>query len=176
MGIFAFFSNEGNYLLRRKCLSHILSGTVLTTLPKIMSQLSGSMAVALVMEHLMPNLESAGGQTQMIKNGVSTTNTRIPISSRKFLQRKTQYEHSRNAGTNTFKFAQIQTISLTACKYVPKWIENGWVTTAGHEAVHRDALENILELEKSINVEYVWIPRSENQEADELARIAANNA
>ena len=60
-------------------------------------------------------------------------------------------------------------------KYVPKWIENGWVTTAGttysdyfrnkncftgHEAVHREALENILELEKSIDVDYVWIPRT----------------
>merc|ERR1712137_168593 len=112
---FAFFSNEGSYLLRRKCPSHTLNGTVPTMLPKIMSQLSGSMEVALVMEHLMPNLESVGGQTQMIKNGVSTTNTRTPISSRKFLQRKMQYEHSRNVGTITFKFAQIQTISLTAC-------------------------------------------------------------
>merc|ERR1712131_293426 len=105
-----FFSNEGSYLLRRKCLSHTLNGTAPTLLLRIMSQLSGSMEVALVMEHLMPNLESVGGQTQTIKNRVSTTNTRTPTSSRKFLQRKTRYEPSRNVGTVTFKFDLILTI------------------------------------------------------------------
>merc|ERR1712131_57367 len=105
-----FFSNEGSNLLRRKCLSHTLSGTVPTMLLRIMSQLSGSMEVALVMEHLMPSLESVGGQTQTIKSGVSTTNTQTRTNSLKFLQQKMQYEPSRNAGTNTFKFDLIQTI------------------------------------------------------------------
>merc|ERR1712063_166299 len=63
-----------------------------------------------------------------------------------------------------YKHIQVRSDSnyLIDCmhKYVPKWIENGWVTTAGHEAVHREALENILQLERSIDVEYVWIPRS----------------
>ena len=60
--------------------------------------------------------------------------------------------------------------------YIHKWLNNDWITTqgefhpigypagfrlfSGHEAVHREPLENIWQLMDSITVDFVWIERA----------------
>ena len=52
-----------------------------------------------------------------------------------------------------------------------KWRDNGWVNAAGRDVVNQDLVKEALELEAAIEryggeVEYIWIPRAENEEAD----------
>merc|ERR1711953_1467825 len=44
--------------------------------------------------------------------------------------------------------------------YIHKWLNNDWITAQGHEAVHREPLENIWQLMDSITVDFVWIDRA----------------
>lgn len=51
-----------------------------------------------------------------------------------------------------------------------KWLRNGYTTSAGHEVVNRDLIEEAYELYDRLasegEVNFVWIPRGENQDAD----------
>lgn len=50
------------------------------------------------------------------------------------------------------------------------WIDNGWVNSRGDEVANRDLIEEALDLGDEVcdlgELEYCWIPRSWNQEAD----------
>lgn len=52
-----------------------------------------------------------------------------------------------------------------------KWLNNGWINCAGNEVANRDLVEEALELEAELeengDVQYEWIPRDQNQDADE---------
>ena len=52
-----------------------------------------------------------------------------------------------------------------------KWRNNEWINAAGHEVANRDLVEEALELEDELEydgeVQYVWIPRAQNQDADD---------
>ncbi|KAK2757576.1 hypothetical protein FQN54_004545 [Arachnomyces sp. PD_36] len=56
--------------------------------------------------------------------------------------------------------------------WVYKWANNGWRNAAGNEVVNRDLIEEASDLDDRLKregkVEYIWIPRSQNQIADEL--------
>ena len=55
--------------------------------------------------------------------------------------------------------------------WIYKWIRNGWVNAAGREVANRDLIEKASDLDEQVKelgtVDYVWIPRGENQDADE---------
>ena len=55
--------------------------------------------------------------------------------------------------------------------WIYKWTRNGWVNAAGNQVANRDLIEQASDLEDEVKelgtVDYVWIPRAENQEADE---------
>ncbi|MCJ1460260.1 hypothetical protein MMC28_010639 [Mycoblastus sanguinarius] len=55
--------------------------------------------------------------------------------------------------------------------WIYKWTRNGWINSAGHEVANRDLIEKASHLDDQVkeegNVYYVWIPREQNQEADE---------
>ncbi|KAL8673754.1 MAG: hypothetical protein Q9168_001815 [Polycauliona sp. 1 TL-2023] len=54
-----------------------------------------------------------------------------------------------------------------------KWVNNGWINSAGNEVANRELLERALELEAEVEengkVRYGWVPREQNTEADEAA-------
>ena len=55
--------------------------------------------------------------------------------------------------------------------WIYKWTRNGWINAAGNQVANRDLIEKASKLEDEVRergtVDYVWIPRSENQVADE---------
>jgi ribonuclease HI len=57
-------------------------------------------------------------------------------------------------------------------KWISKWSENGWINAAGNEFANRDLIEEASELNDRLkeegSVEYIWIPREQNQDADSL--------
>ncbi|KAJ7039903.1 ribonuclease H-like domain-containing protein [Mycena alexandri] len=62
--------------------------------------------------------------------------------------------------------------------WIGKWMANGWRNARGFEVVNRDLIERASELIDEINdggrVDFVWIPREENEEADNLANEACD--
>jgi ribonuclease HI len=54
--------------------------------------------------------------------------------------------------------------------WVYKWVRNGWRNAAGQEVANRDLIEKASDLDDQLKedgkVEYVWIPREKNQDAD----------
>ena len=52
-----------------------------------------------------------------------------------------------------------------------KWQSNGFINSLGYEVSNRDLIERALDLERDIldqgNVYWEWIPRSDNEDADE---------
>ena|SRR5258706_9109972 len=63
--------------------------------------------------------------------------------------------------------------------WVYKWCKNGWVNAAGNEVANRDLIQKASDLDDKLkeegSVEYIWIPRHENEEADRLCNQAMNN-
>ncbi|KAL8996694.1 MAG: hypothetical protein Q9169_003866 [Polycauliona sp. 2 TL-2023] len=61
-----------------------------------------------------------------------------------------------------------------------KWENNGWKNAAGRDVANRDLLERALELmaevEENGHVEYAWVPREQNTEADEAANRELDEA
>ncbi|KAI4139955.1 MAG: hypothetical protein L6R39_006029 [Caloplaca ligustica] len=54
-----------------------------------------------------------------------------------------------------------------------KWIENGWLNSKGQDVANRDLIEVALDVEAQMeqngDVQYNWVPRGKNQEADAAA-------
>ncbi|KAI4180689.1 MAG: hypothetical protein L6R41_007073 [Letrouitia leprolyta] len=61
-----------------------------------------------------------------------------------------------------------------------KWVNNGWVNSAGREVANRDLIQEALDLQAEIeqdgNVEYEWVPRAQNEEADRAVNDALDDA
>ncbi|KAI4114236.1 MAG: hypothetical protein LQ345_004958 [Seirophora villosa] len=54
--------------------------------------------------------------------------------------------------------------------WLAKWMNNGWLNCNGNEVANRDLIEQAVDLQDEIerngNVDYVWLPRELNEEAD----------
>ncbi|KAI1194869.1 ribonuclease H-like domain-containing protein [Nemania serpens] len=54
--------------------------------------------------------------------------------------------------------------------WIYKWVRNGWVNSAGNEVANRDLIEEASDLDDKVKdlgaVRYIWVPRSENEDAD----------
>ena len=54
--------------------------------------------------------------------------------------------------------------------WIYKWTRNGWINAAGNQVANKDLIEKASELDYKVKelgtVDYVWIPRDENQDAD----------
>ena len=57
-----------------------------------------------------------------------------------------------------------------------QWSKNGWLNARGNPVANLDLIQEASNLDDAVrnlgNVEYVWIPRSQNSEADEAANVA----
>ncbi|KAI4124141.1 MAG: hypothetical protein LQ338_004962 [Usnochroma carphineum] len=66
---------------------------------------------------------------------------------------------------------------MTEWRY--KWVENGWLNCNGNDVANRDLVERALDLEAEVeqhgNVQYTWVPREENQQADAAVSKELNN-
>jgi ribonuclease HI len=55
-------------------------------------------------------------------------------------------------------------------EWITKWSENGWFNAAGRLVANRDLIVEASELQNKVlaegTLEYIWIPRSENEDAD----------
>ncbi|KAI0486609.1 ribonuclease H1 [Xylaria cf. heliscus] len=63
--------------------------------------------------------------------------------------------------------------------WIYKWVRNGWVNSLGNEVANRDLIERASDLDDEVkelgSVSYVWVPRSDNQLADELCQEELND-
>lgn len=54
--------------------------------------------------------------------------------------------------------------------WIYKWVRNGWTNSRGEEVANQDLIQEASNLDDQLaelgDVKYVWIPRSENEEAD----------
>ncbi|KAL8941027.1 MAG: hypothetical protein Q9211_001993, partial [Gyalolechia sp. 1 TL-2023] len=61
-----------------------------------------------------------------------------------------------------------------------KWMNNGWVNSAGRAVANRRLIQDALDLQDEIeqngSVEYEWVPRAENVEADRAVNDALDDA
>jgi len=85
----------------------------------------------------------------------------------------------RNARKNRYgRKLEIRTDSQYAIDCITtwsdKWIANNWTKSNGDDVVHREVIQNILDImnEYNLNVYFVWIPREANTDADALASSA----
>ncbi|KAL9088289.1 MAG: hypothetical protein Q9165_006213 [Trypethelium subeluteriae] len=57
-------------------------------------------------------------------------------------------------------------------EWIYKWTRNGWRNSGGNEVANRDLIAEASDLDDQVkdhgNVNYIWIPRADNQTADEL--------
>ncbi|KAJ5403419.1 ribonuclease H1 [Penicillium cosmopolitanum] len=57
-------------------------------------------------------------------------------------------------------------------QWIYKWVKNGWINSAGNDVANQDLLKKASDLDDDLRdqgkVEYVWIPRDKNQDADRL--------
>ncbi|KHO01408.1 ribonuclease H1 [Metarhizium album ARSEF 1941] len=64
-------------------------------------------------------------------------------------------------------------------EWIYKWCENGWINAAGYEVANRDLIEEASDLDDRLKelgtVSYIWIPRYENEDADDLCNRAMDN-
>jgi len=60
--------------------------------------------------------------------------------------------------------------------WIYKWTRNGWINAAGNEVANRDLIQEASDLDDRLkeegDVEYIWIPREDNQDADRLCNEA----
>ncbi|RKF57274.1 Ribonuclease H [Golovinomyces cichoracearum] len=65
-------------------------------------------------------------------------------------------------------------------EWVAKWCQNGWINAAGRAVANRDLIQKANRLDEKLcdlgTVEYVWIPREENVDADEACNDALDGA
>lgn len=55
--------------------------------------------------------------------------------------------------------------------WIYTWVQNGWFNSRGREVVNRDLIERASDLNDRVkelgDVEYIWVPREDNVDADE---------
>lgn len=58
--------------------------------------------------------------------------------------------------------------------WIYTWVRNGWKNSRGFEVANRDLIETASELDDRVSelgsINYIWIPRSENADADALCQ------
>lgn len=61
-------------------------------------------------------------------------------------------------------------------EWIYKWSHNGWINSAGNPVANQDLIREASNLDDRVRdegrVEYIWIPRSENEMADEVCNDA----
>lgn len=54
--------------------------------------------------------------------------------------------------------------------WIYRWSNNGWMNSAGNEVANRELIEEASDLDDRLKeegkVRYIWVPRSENRDAD----------
>ncbi|KAJ6499570.1 ribonuclease H-like domain-containing protein [Mycena vitilis] len=94
-------------------------------------------------------------------------------------------ERRNQLDSNPFFVLTIHTDSKYAIgclrDWIANWINNGWRNARGLEVVNRDLIEEAWDMVSEINgnygrVDFVWVPRADNTEADKLANQACDNA
>lgn len=58
--------------------------------------------------------------------------------------------------------------------WIYTWVRNGWTNSRGFEVANRDLIERASDLDDRVSelgsINYIWIPRSENADADALCQ------
>jgi ribonuclease HI len=56
---------------------------------------------------------------------------------------------------------------------MPNWKENGWRNSKGQPVVNKEAFQDLDRAARGMDVQFKYVPRHQNSEADELARQGA---
>ncbi|KAH6680436.1 putative ribonuclease H1 [Halenospora varia] len=63
--------------------------------------------------------------------------------------------------------------------WIYKWSQNGWMNAAGNPVANQDLIREASDLDDRVmelgNVEYEWVPRSENEDADGYCNDVMND-
>jgi ribonuclease HI len=64
-------------------------------------------------------------------------------------------------------------------EWIYKWSRNGWTNSAGFEIANRNLIRKASDLDDEVkelgSVRYIWVPRSDNIEADEACNEALDS-
>lgn len=120
-----------------------------------------------------------GGWTRRLPSYPSPTNQRAEITAI-ILALKRALEKYRNLDSDPYIDVTIYSDSRYAINcmttWVYKWVRNGWRNAAGDEVANRDLIEEAYdlhcELKEEGDVDYTWIPRDENDVADDMCNRA----
>lgn len=119
------------------------------------------------------------GQDGWLPSSPSPTNQRAEITAI-ILALERALEKYRDLDSDPYIDVTIYSDSRYAINcmttWVYKWVRNGWRSAAGDEVANRDLIEEAYdlhcELKEEGDVDYIWIPRDENDVADDMCNRA----
>ena len=121
--------------------------------------------------------------TRVLPDWPSPTNQRAEITAiilalEKALEKYDDLDFSPRLRVKIFSDSRYAIGCMT--DWIYKWCRNGWQNAAGNEVANRDLIEKASDLDDRVkelgSVEYNWIPRAENWEADEACDEAMDDA
>ncbi|KAI0994444.1 hypothetical protein K3495_g13738 [Podosphaera aphanis] len=91
-----------------------------------------------------------------------------------------RYEHLRmSPWLNVKIFCDSKYVVGCMSEWVAKWCQNGWINAAGRTVANRDLIERASNLDDELRelgtVQYIWIPREQNFDADEACNDALDS-
>lgn len=88
-------------------------------------------------------------------------------------------ELTRRPGLDVKIYSDSRYVVNCMTQWMPRWINNGWRNSAGRSVANRDLLDQAWYLDNELKqrgyVEYLWIPREENEIAHRRCDELLNN-
>ena len=124
-----------------------------------------------------PNRGKYGGQqawTRYLPDNPTPTNQRAEITA-VIIALEHALEKYYALDGNPYLDVKIYTDSkyVIGCmtEWIHKWLRNDWTNAAGYEVANRDLIHEASDLDDRLreegDVSYIWIPRGDNQDADD---------
>ena len=94
------------------------------------------------------------------------------------LQRKQQLDYNPKLDVTIYTDSRYAHNCMTV--WYAKWEDNGWLNARGEQVANRDLIQEALDLEQKLlvhgRVDWKWVPRQDNQDADDAVNEALDDA